>query len=103
MSNPVNEKVPSIVSVSREQRPVCKGTINARWGTDVSFNNGVILKFSGKLKDDYSKMEASRLYRQMQAAGWTEAELIDKFSTAAVQSTSNPQAPATSAQGVPNA
>lgn len=42
-----------------------------RWTTRVSFENGVVLKFTGRLTEKDAHTEAEKYYGDCIAAGWT--------------------------------
>ena len=50
-----------------------------RWGTNIEFDNGVLLKFTGRLSDEYATEEATRYYRSMLDTGWSEEEIVAAF------------------------
>jgi hypothetical protein len=68
-------EIPKIVRITR-------GKLNSRivrWGTDIEFENGVMLMFTGKLKDADATTEATSMYRSMRQAGWTDAEIVAMY------------------------
>jgi hypothetical protein len=50
-----------------------------RWATHIEFENGVLLKFTGRLADDHATAQAERYYSGMLEAGWSEDEIVAAF------------------------
>jgi hypothetical protein len=76
-------KVPDISRVSQyrtwRRRIRASAGRRIRWYTEIEFNNGVILKFSGKVSDEDARREANRYYLHCLEGGITQEEMIALF------------------------
>lgn len=70
--NYAHQEVPEIVAITYVR-------FGRSRGTDVRFANGVVLKFTSKLDGPYAAEQATRQYRNLLAAGYTEAEIMTRF------------------------
>lgn len=50
-----------------------------RWGTNVTYVNGVVLIFTGKLAAQVARFNANRIYSGLAAVGWTPEEIQRAF------------------------
>lgn len=65
-------QIPNVMGITRAR-------FGTGWGTDVHFENGVVLGFVGKLKAAVATEMGIRHYRAMLAAGFSDADLKGLF------------------------
>lgn len=69
--------VPEIKSVTRFQ--YARDRRRKVWGTNITFENGALLKFTGSLTDERARDLAVSYYGDMLQAGMTEAEILSAY------------------------
>lgn len=66
---------PKVISVGRQVASMKP----RRWATHITFDNGVILKFAGRWNDSEASFQATKQYRHMLEAGFTDAQIVGLF------------------------